>query len=124
MWEKIKKFIFDKELYVKDTKRIELLHKILQTINIVVLFISLFASLIASIEVFEFDFLEGLVALLASVIVCVLYFALSKVVLGISFGWLYDTRVLRLNYEMIVSNNIHETNENTVTTTNSENTFE
>ena len=100
MWEKIKKFIFDRDLYVKDAKRIELLHNIFQTANIVILFISLFASLVMSIEPFDYDFIEGLVTLLALFAISVLYFSLQKVVLSIFFGWLYDTRVLRMNSEV------------------------
>ena len=90
MWEKIKAFIFDKELYVNDEKKITSLHRAFQSANIVIFFITLIASFIVGVS-------GVLPALLIGPIVAIIDFVFIKIVLNIVFGWLYDIRVLRMN---------------------------
>ena len=100
MWTKIKNFITDRDLYTTDAKKILTVHNILQTINIIVSALGMIASLFYSIdEGFSWDFGEGLAIFLSSSLAIVLYFIITKVSLNISFGWLYDLRILRMNSE-------------------------
>lgn len=92
MWEKIKAFVFDKELYVNDAEKILSLHRAFQSANIVIFFITLIAGFITGVA--------GVIpALLIVPIVAIIDFVFIKVVLNIVFGWLYDVRVLRMNSE-------------------------
>ena len=92
MWERIKAFIFDEELYVDDAEKIISLHRMAQKVNIVIFFITLIAGFVAGVS-------GGIIALLIVPIVAIVDFVLIKVILNIGFGWYYDIRILRMNSE-------------------------
>ncbi|MBQ7375126.1 MAG: hypothetical protein IJW61_04070 [Clostridia bacterium] len=93
MWERIKAFIFDEELYVDDAEKIISLHRMAQKVNIVIFFITLIAGFVAGAAP------EGIIALLIVPIVAIVDFVFIRVILNIGFGWCYDIRILRMKSE-------------------------
>lgn len=82
------------EIYTADCSYIEKLHGILQKANLVVMILEILSVIgMIAAEVFEEIFI--LVPVIIAVVV--LLYLLNKLVINVSFGFLYDVRVTRMN---------------------------